>query len=48
MIIILYRIQAFGSIMWTFFIGFIDFMLKVQSLLDYTNLFSHHKYISSK
>ena len=25
-------------------IGFIDFMLKVKSLLDYTNLFSPNEY----
>ena len=29
---------------WIFFIGFIDFMLKGKSLLDYTNLFSPNKY----
>ena len=35
------RIQAHNSIMCKYFcIGFIDFMLKGQSLLDYTNLFS--------
>ena len=35
------RIQAHDSIMCKYFcIGFIDFMLKGQSLLDYTNLFS--------
>ena len=27
-----------------FCIGFIDFMLKVKSLLDYTNLFSPNDY----
>ena len=27
-----------------FCIGFIDFMLKGQSLLDYTNLFSSNEY----
>ena len=27
-----------------FFIGFIDFMLKGKSLLEYTNLFSHNEY----
>ena len=27
-----------------FFIRFIDFMLKVNSLLDYTNLFSPNEY----
>ena len=35
-----YRIQAYDSIMCRYFcIGFIDFMLKGKSLLDYTNLF---------
>ena len=27
-----------------FFIGYIDFMLKCKSLLDYTNLFPHNEY----
>ena len=37
----IYRIQAYDSIMcWCFCIGFIDFMLKGKSLLDYTTLFS--------
>ena len=40
----IYRIQAYGSIMlWYFFIGFIDFMLKDKSLLDYRNFFSPNK-----
>ena len=40
-----YRIQAYDSIMCGYFcIGFIDFMLKVKSLLDYTNLFSPNEY----
>ena len=34
-----YRIQAYY-----FCIGFIDFMLKGKSLLDYTNLFSPNDY----
>ena len=35
------RIQAYDSIMCgCFCIGFIDFMLKSKSLLDYTNLFT--------
>ena len=35
------RIQAYDSIMFGYFcIGFIDFMLKGKSLLDYTNVFS--------
>ena len=37
----IYRIQAYDSIMCGYFyIGFIDFMLKGKSLLEYTNLFS--------
>ena len=37
----IYRIQAYDLIMCGYFcIGFIDFMLKGKSLLDYTNLFS--------
>ena len=39
-----YRIQAYNSIMCGFFcIGFIDFMLKSRSLLEYTNLFSSNE-----
>ena len=41
----IYRIQAYNSIMCRYFsIGFIDFMLKGKSLLDYTNLFSPNDY----
>ena len=41
----IYRIQAYDSIMCRYFcIAFIDFMLKGESLLDYTNLFSPNKY----
>ena len=41
MITNIYRIQAYNSIMCGYFcIGFIDFMFKGKSLLDYTNLFS--------
>ena len=44
-IINIYRIQVHNSIMCGyFFIGFIDFMLKGKSLLDYTNLFSPNNY----
>ena len=40
-----YRIQAYNSIMCGYFCnGFIDFMLKSKSLLDYTNLFSPNEY----
>ena len=45
MIKIIYRIQAYDSTMCGYFCnGFIDFMLKGKSLLDYTNLFSHNEY----
>ena len=41
----IYRIQAKDSIMCGLFsIGFIDFMRKVKSLLNYTNLFSPYEY----
>ena len=41
----IYRIQAFDSIMCGYFcIGFIDFMLKGESMLDYANLFSPNDY----
>ena len=41
----IYRIQAYDSIMCGYFyIGFIDFMLKGKSLLDYANLFSPNDY----
>ena len=41
----IYRIQAYDSIMCGYFcIGFIDFMLKGKSLLDYTNLLSPNDY----
>ena len=37
----IYRVQAYDSIMCGYFcIVFIDFMLKRNSLLEYTNLFS--------
>ena len=40
-----YTIQAYDSIMYEYFcIGFIDFMLKGKSLLNYTNLFSSNDY----
>ena len=40
-----YRLQACYSIKYGYFcIGFIDFMLKEKSLLDYTNLFSPNEY----
>ena len=41
----IYRIKAYNSIMCGYFcIGFIDFMLKGERLLDYTNLFSPNDY----
>ena len=41
----IYRIQAHDSIMCGYFcIGFIDFILKGKSLLEYTNLFSSNDY----
>ena len=41
----IHRIQAYDSIMCRYFcIGFIDFMLKGKSLLEYTNLFSPNEY----
>ena len=41
----IYRRQAHDSIMCGYFcIGFIDFMLKGKSLLDYSNLFSPSDY----
>ena len=41
----IYKIQANDSIICRYFcIGYINFMLKDKSLLDYTNLFSSNKY----
>ena len=41
----IYKIQAYDSIMCRYFcIGFIDFMLKDKSLLDYKNSFSPNDY----
>ena len=41
----IYRIQAYDSIICGYFcIGFIEFLLKDKSLLDYTNLFSPNGY----
>ena len=41
----IYKIQAYNSKMYGYFcIGFIGFMLKGQSLLDYTNLFFPNEY----
>ena len=41
----IYRMQAYDSIMCGYFcIGFIDFMLKGKSLLEYINLLSSNEY----
>ena len=41
----IYIIQAYDSIMCGYFcIGFIDFMLKGKSLIEFTNLFSRIKH----
>ena len=41
--------QAYDSIMCGYFcFGFIDFILKGKSLLDYTNLFSPNDYENTK
>ena len=41
----IYRMQAYDLIMCRYiFIGFIDFMLKGKSLLEYTNFFSPNQY----
>ena len=45
MITNIYRIQAYDLILCGYpCIGFIDFMLKGKSFLDYTNLFSPNDY----
>ena len=41
----IYKIQAYDSIMCGYFcIGFIDFILKGKSLLEYTNIFPPNDY----
>ena len=41
----IFRIQVYDSIMCEYFcIGFIDFMLKGKSLIEYTNLFSSNDF----
>ena len=40
----IFRIQAYNSIMWILFIGFIDFMLAGKTLTEYTNLFSPNNF----
>ena len=41
----IYRIQAYNSVMCGYFcVGFIDFMLKGKSLLEYTYLCSPNEY----
>ena len=45
----IYGIEAYDSIICKYFcIQFIDFMLKGQSWLDYTNLFSPKEYEKNK
>ena len=45
----IYRIQAYDSITYRYFsIGFVDFMLNGESLLDQTNLFSSKEYEKKK
>ena len=40
-----YRIQAYDSVMCGYFcIGFIDFMLNIKWLTDFTNLFSPNSF----
>ena len=44
-----YRMQTCNSIMCEYVcLGFIDFMLKIKTLLEYTNLFSPSKYEKNK
>ena len=44
----IYRIQAYDSIMCGYFcIGFIDFLLKSKTLLNYTNLYCPNDYEKS-
>ena len=40
----IFRIQAHDLMCGYFYIGFVDFMLEGQRLLDYTNFFSPNKY----
>ena len=41
----IYRMRTYDSIIYGYFcMGFIDFMLKGESLSDYTNLFSPNDY----
>ena len=41
----IYRIQAYDSVMCGYFcIGFIDFMLNIKWLTDFTNLFSPNSF----
>ena len=41
---IVFRIQAYDSITWLFYIGFIDFMLAGKTLTEFTNLFSRNDF----
>ena len=41
----IYRIQTYDSVMWRYFcIGFIDFVIKSSTLMNYTNLLSCNKH----
>ena len=41
----IYRVQGYDSIMFGYFcLGFINFMFKDKSLIDYTNLFPPNEY----
>ena len=45
----IYRIQVYDSIMCGYFcLGFIDFLIKGKSLLNYTSLFSPNEYEKNK
>ena len=45
----IFRIQAYGSVMCGYFcIRFVDFMLKGNSLTDFTNLFSPNNFKKRK
>ena len=48
-IINIYRIQVYDSVMFGYFyIGFIDFILKSKSLMDFTNLLFYNEYEKTK
>ena len=42
----IYRIQEYDSVMCGYFcVGFVDFMLKGKSLIDFTNLFPSNNFL---